>query len=97
MIPNNPQLPEKKYWSDSKRPEHWVVSRAADEGRRERGTRDMANMKVEDVEAYHKETADRNPSIKSGGHPGEFEVSGDALARAKSGKPAKEAWDVRRD
>jgi len=92
-----PGRQQAKYWSDSKRPEHWVVSRAADEGRRESGTRDIANMKVEDLAHYNKEVEDRDPSVKSGAHPSPFEVSGDSLARLKAGKPAKEGWDVRRD
>lgn len=90
MNPDKGQFSDKKYWSESKRPEHWVVSRWNDEVNREKGTREMAGMSVKDLTDY-------NAMAEEKGQHGGFEVSGDALARLKAGKPAKTNWDVKRD
>lgn len=98
MKPGTDQFPEgKKYWSESARPEHAHISRWNDEVNREKGTRDTATWAVKDLTDIQGEIESRYPEKKSGAHAGDFEVSGDALARLKAGNPAKTTWDEKRN
>ena len=97
MRPGKEQFPEKKYWSQSERPEYWVVARHSDEARRERLTRDISKMSAEKLGRYNQREEASDQRIKSGSNPAAAEVSGDALARLKAGKPAKTDWDIKRD
>ena len=100
MEPNDKQFPESdkpRYWSESPRPEHAFISRYADEVNREEFAQKHMNTPIAELRRMAQEEADNDPAVKHGLVASKFEVSGDALARAKAGMPPKQGWDLKRD
>lgn len=100
MEPTQGQFPESdkpRYWSESKRPDHSFIARYTDENNREEMAQKHLNTPISELRRMAKEAEDNDIAVKHGLAAGPFEVSGDALARAKRGLPPKEGWDLKRD
>jgi len=98
MHPDKSQI-DPKYYSQKK---HWgpsdtsFIARHQDEETREDMAQKHLNTPVHELERLSKEADAKNSMVANGSQASPFEVSGDALARAKSGSAPKKDWDVER-
>jgi hypothetical protein len=101
MKPNEGQFDGPKYHLDKSRPEWGFFSRYEAERKRELTTRKLFddNPTVAELEKRAKAAEDSNFAERKGLHEGTFEISGDALARAKAAQPPKDkpAFNLRMD
>lgn len=87
MNPDKEQMPRKFKGQGNMSPYDSFIDYYNEENKREADTADAvkSNRSIKDIDREHKETGKT------------LEVSGDAINRAKQGKPAKKTWDVAKD
>jgi hypothetical protein len=87
MHPKDEQMPRKYKGKGPMSPYDSFIDYYNEENQREADTADAVKSKrsIKDIDREHKKTGKT------------LEVSGDAINRAKRGKPAKKDWDVAKD
>lgn len=87
MHPKDEQMPRKYKGQGGMSPYDSFIDYHNEENQREADTADAvkSNRSIKDIDREYRKTGKT------------LEVSGDAINRAKQGKPAKKDWDVARD